>query len=138
MLSSGKEFEPGEGLCRLLPSGNTLAQGLVLPLGTPQGAPLGSLPTLGDVDRFSGYLVASEFEDVDAVVPGSAIIPDRVLRHPEVSPASYPSDLELQGGRIDLPPSDEVRFPFKPPLGVRELRHGVVMVHLVSNLLVRG
>src|SRR5438309_744127 len=72
-----------------------LSQGLVLPLSPPRGAPLGSLPSLGDVNRLSGYLVASEFENVDAVVPGSAVIPDRVLHHPEVSLASYPSDLEL-------------------------------------------
>src|SRR6266496_1554587 len=133
-----KEFEPGEGLRQLLQSGSRLAQGLVLPLGTPGGAPLGSLPTLGDIDRFSGDLVTSEFEDVDAVVPGSAVIPDRVLRHPEVSLASYPSDLELYGGRVALPPGKEVRFPFKPLLGLRELQHRVVMVYLVRNLIVRA
>jgi hypothetical protein len=93
---------------------------------------------LGDVDRLSGDLVASEFEDVDAVVPGSAIIPDRVLHHPEVSPASYASDLELYGGRIEIAPGEEVRFPFKPLLGLWELQHGIVMLDLVRHLIVRA
>src|SRR6266699_1388265 len=116
----------------------TLAQGLVLPRGPPRGTPPRSLPSLAEVDRFSGYLVTSEFEDTAPVVPGSAVIPDGDLHHPEVSPASYASDLGLDGGRIDLAPSHEVGFPFKALLGLRELQHSVVMVHLVSHLLVGG
>src|SRR5215472_631177 len=119
-------------------SGSMLAQGLVPPPGTPRGAPLWSLPSLSNVDRFSGDLVASEFEDAACVVPGSAVIPHGVLRYPEVSPAAYSSDLELQGGRIDLAPSDEVGFPFKALLGLWELQHSVIMIHLVRNLLIGG
>ncbi len=97
-----------------------------------------SLPYLHDTDCVTGHLVASKLVNADHIVPESLVIFDGRFRLPEVASSPYPSDLDLHGRRICLPPCKEAGFLLKSFLGLREFQDGVVKVDLMSDLFVRA
>jgi len=91
----------------------SLALVVVWPGSTPRRTPCGGFPFFPDVDRFPGNLFTSELQDTATELPGSVVVSDRDFRNPKIAAPPDPPRLEVQGGRIDLPPSLEFSFPTK-------------------------
>ena len=71
------------------------------------------LPTVRDVDRLAGDLVATELEDADGLHPRSAVVADRVLGHPRSpSPRSCRiSKARSAGNPAAIPEVDDALEP---------------------------
>src|SRR5882672_5682753 len=74
----------------------------------PLSPPLRRLPALGDIDRLTRDLVASELEDAHPEAPRTPVVADRDLRDPQIVSASDLSELEFRRRRVVASPLAEV------------------------------
>src|SRR5215207_6325562 len=99
-------------------------------VGTPRGPPLQGLPALHDVDPLARHLVASELEQLNPVLPGTAVVADRAFDDDHVVACGDPSDPEAQVSRVPAPPLPEVGNAFESLSRLWKLQHRVVVVDL--------
>jgi hypothetical protein len=80
--------------------------------------------------------VASELHQVNGVLPRRAVIADEVLDNHQVVAVSDTSGMELESGRVLSPPFPEVLHAFEPFSGLGKLKHSVVVVDPVGDVLI--
>src|SRR5829696_3858320 len=100
--------------------------------GPPSSPPLRRLPTLGDVDRLTGDLLAPKLEDAHPEVPRAPVVADRDLRNPEITSASDLPELDGCARRVVASPFAEVLNSDEALARLRELENCVVVVHRVT------
>jgi hypothetical protein len=82
--------------------------------------------------------VAPELEQADAIHPRRAVVADEVFTHPQVVAVGDPAGVHTQVSRVLAAPFPEVLYAFEPLTGLGKLQHGVVMVDLMGDVLVRA